>query len=64
VRFVVDEVAPGQVFFPEYCGFSLSALFQSMLIFLYMLLLPQGKTGPSLGIFENAMLFQNSGSTG
>ena len=43
--FVVDKVAVGQVF-SEYMGFPLSVSFQQclVLIFIYMLLLPEGQT--------------------
>ena len=54
-----------EFFFPEYFGFPLSLSFHQRptLIFVYMLLLPDGQMGEAWEPYKKATLFRKSGST-
>ena len=64
---MVDEVALGQIFLQvDYFGFSLSVSFDrsSILIFIYMLPLPEGWVGGAWEPLQKNALFQESESFG
>jgi hypothetical protein len=52
---VVEKMALGGTFFSEYFGFRLSVSFHqcSILIFIYMLPLPEGQTGETWEPYKN-----------